>query len=58
MTLSVRVGVPMSDLPRDDDGVLLVPKGVLEGIDDAVNGRTTDGDDLDDVLSWMGDGDE
>ncbi|WP_226043456.1 hypothetical protein [Natrinema sp. DC36] len=44
------------ELPRDDDGTLLVPKGVLEGIDDAVEGRTADGDDLDAALSWMGDG--
>lgn len=45
------------ELPRDDDGTLLVPKGVLEGIDDAVEGRTADGADLDAALTWMEDDD-
>lgn len=35
-----------------------VPEGVLSGIEDIEEGRTMDGDDLDNALSWMGDEDE
>lgn len=38
----------------ESDGYSLhIPKEVLEGIDDIVEGRTMDGDDLDDALSWI-----
>ena len=37
---------------RTEDGDWLVPAGVLRGIEDIYEGRTADGDDLDDALSF------
>lgn len=39
-----------SGIPSSHEEYPLVPVEVLEGIDDAVEGRTMDGDDLDDAL--------
>jgi len=44
----------MAWTPRSDedesDGEPLVPAGVLDGIEDIAEGRTADGDDLDEAL--------
>ena len=44
----------MASTPRSDEDEAeeepTVPAGVLEGIEDIAEGRTTDGDDLDEAL--------
>lgn len=40
------------DWARDKDGTVLVPEGVLEGIEDIAEGRTATAEDIDEVLKW------
>ena len=39
--------------PSATDGAVMVPSGVLQGIDDITDGHTADADALDSALSWM-----
>lgn len=43
---------PEAELSCSGDDDVLIPKQVLEGVEDALEGRTSDGNDLDDALGF------